>query len=1121
MRSQLSGFMATTALSAPLFFLPVMAGAQTKIGTVAAVNPSMAGTPPASAKRTYSLGLGVIENERVETRGDGSGQLLFVDQSTLTVAPNSDIVLDKFVYDPNQQTGEMALTMTKGVLRLIGGRITKKNPALIKTPTATIGVRGGMALLIVGSNGVSRICNIAGEFVEVEPNSGGGKITLSRPNACAVVDSSGARFDGLIRSPKLAEYYEQLEGDGAGGRDDAIAAANTTTVARRNSAVKGAEDREPISTSGHSSPKDSSARDENQFTQDARVPEFVLTDDELEDLIDIVDDKSIDNGIIIDDDIVTNDDIIDDIGNDFFDEPIVTGLTGGALQTDADAGLEVTTFDEVLEGSLIGTSLNGDVTIPVPGTGENASFFDTAGILNAIDNPLLDDVLAASGGELFSFVGGFPDTGTNQIVGGGFSDLLGPIEGIGLTDTIEDFTYVEFATDGTETGEIEGIAFFGNATEDRGLFYDGDLIGVGIADADFDPVTNTATINPVFLDPALDIASGVSNTAEAFLIAPNFLDGGDINAPPQPLFMIGNQGMARFASNVIIDTGDSGINGDDLVGGGKWLFSSFQVDTFVDELGNPLQESAFQVIADDIKSLQGQGTPSGPVLSSTAFGTSQLAVSVDFGGGSIVASQAVEAISTNLGNLEDGEANTQFGEENRYMIVSSVGRPDNGGALGGPEVLPSASIELFPDFNDGSGGPNLVATDLDVDPFVSLTVRDGDLSERIFDPLLLARGGVNNGDDFPVSGLFERGFMTGVARCETGQCGSTGFGFDGFVDPNGTYQIVTGDPDFNTFIFDDLTNSVQAFFDLEMIEPGDLAFAEGASAVRFGFGAGGTTSGFVDDERFGLVEIDGTTTIGASGGDRINASIATQGLAGTEGLNFPNGTQTDHAFLRWGYWSANYEVAQNDDGAAQLREDIVHVGTFVTGLRPNEVLDTIPTDVAISYSGFAVGTSSSLFSPDTALVAGSFDMTFDFGLNSGTVNINIPDAAPQLPFFGVVNINETVQVTGQQLTQFSGAAASQFGGFTTVDGGFFANPDRTAANNGVAAAGGDFTHLNPEFGFEVVGNFGGSATQTTPSLNDGSLTSQVGPLTPRPGGRPTGPNVTVQAPLPTRSFNER
>jgi hypothetical protein len=44
------------------------------------------------------------------------------------------------------------------------------------------------------------------------------------------------------------------------------------------------------------------------------------------------------------------------------------------------------------------------------------------------------------------------------------SSLLGDIQGVGFTDPLEEFTYVEFATDDPAVTELEGAALFGNAT---------------------------------------------------------------------------------------------------------------------------------------------------------------------------------------------------------------------------------------------------------------------------------------------------------------------------------------------------------------------------------------------------------------------------------------------------------------------------------------------------------------------------------------------------------------------------------------------------------------------------------------------------------------------------------
>jgi len=66
----------------------------------------------------------------------------------MMIGPNSDLVIDRFVYDPATGTGQLAMTATKGVMRYVGGRLSKlENAVTIHTSTATIGVRGGIVLV--------------------------------------------------------------------------------------------------------------------------------------------------------------------------------------------------------------------------------------------------------------------------------------------------------------------------------------------------------------------------------------------------------------------------------------------------------------------------------------------------------------------------------------------------------------------------------------------------------------------------------------------------------------------------------------------------------------------------------------------------------------------------------------------------------------------------------------------------------------------------------------------------------------------------------------------------------------------------------------------------------------
>lgn len=116
-----------------------------EVGVTSAVNPSVTGTPPAAGKRTLYLGTDIFFDERVQTNEKGSAQILLLDQSAFTVGSNSDIVINEFFYDPDTSSGRLITSMTKGVFRYVGGKLSKQEKGVtIETPLVVMGVRGGM-----------------------------------------------------------------------------------------------------------------------------------------------------------------------------------------------------------------------------------------------------------------------------------------------------------------------------------------------------------------------------------------------------------------------------------------------------------------------------------------------------------------------------------------------------------------------------------------------------------------------------------------------------------------------------------------------------------------------------------------------------------------------------------------------------------------------------------------------------------------------------------------------------------------------------------------------------------------------------------------------------------------
>jgi hypothetical protein len=118
-------------------------------GRVGAVNQEATGTPPGGALRKLTVGTNIVVKERVRTSAQGSTQIQFPDQSAINLGANCDLVIDQFVYDPQAKTGTMVATVTKGALRFIGGQISHNSGAEIRTPSASLGIRGGMATVVV------------------------------------------------------------------------------------------------------------------------------------------------------------------------------------------------------------------------------------------------------------------------------------------------------------------------------------------------------------------------------------------------------------------------------------------------------------------------------------------------------------------------------------------------------------------------------------------------------------------------------------------------------------------------------------------------------------------------------------------------------------------------------------------------------------------------------------------------------------------------------------------------------------------------------------------------------------------------------------------------------------
>tara|TARA_Y100000741_G_scaffold357781_1_gene336059 strand:- start:1087 stop:1662 length:576 start_codon:yes stop_codon:yes gene_type:complete len=118
--------------------------------------------------------IGDVKNQKDEKLANGSkiffgdtiisnsksnAQILFLDQTVLTLGEETELTIDEFVYDPDSQDGSFVSTVKTGTVKFITGQISKKNPdnLEVKVPAGTLGARGTEFVVLSESNNESTV----------------------------------------------------------------------------------------------------------------------------------------------------------------------------------------------------------------------------------------------------------------------------------------------------------------------------------------------------------------------------------------------------------------------------------------------------------------------------------------------------------------------------------------------------------------------------------------------------------------------------------------------------------------------------------------------------------------------------------------------------------------------------------------------------------------------------------------------------------------------------------------------------------------------------------------------------------------------------------------------------
>jgi hypothetical protein len=99
-----------------------------------------------------SVGTRLQSTDTVVTGADGSAGIAFIDNSLLSVGPNSVLAIERYAFNSTTHEGVFDTTLRRGTLAVVSGKIAKQSPEAMKvrTPSSILGVRGTEFLVQTG-----------------------------------------------------------------------------------------------------------------------------------------------------------------------------------------------------------------------------------------------------------------------------------------------------------------------------------------------------------------------------------------------------------------------------------------------------------------------------------------------------------------------------------------------------------------------------------------------------------------------------------------------------------------------------------------------------------------------------------------------------------------------------------------------------------------------------------------------------------------------------------------------------------------------------------------------------------------------------------------------------------
>jgi len=169
-----------------------------------------------------NVGDSIFFGDTIRASEGAKSQLMFIDQTVMTIGAKTELTIDEFVYDPAESTGKILTTIKAGSVKILTGKISENNPENleVKTPAGTIGTRGTefkasvdpvtteSKILLVGP-GPNNQLNLRPGSVEV--SNGLGTVILDQPYLYTQLTQNLAPTKAAIIPQAELQVFQSLE----------------------------------------------------------------------------------------------------------------------------------------------------------------------------------------------------------------------------------------------------------------------------------------------------------------------------------------------------------------------------------------------------------------------------------------------------------------------------------------------------------------------------------------------------------------------------------------------------------------------------------------------------------------------------------------------------------------------------------------------------------------------------------------------------------------------------------------------------------------------------------------------------------------------------------------------